>query len=104
MKNIIEQDHRTVKWKMNHAMGYHTMWHAATTITGVETMHMLRKRQWAYYSKQNTQSLWDFIHRLFDITGAIFRMYLKEKWLFNLMDSLFFRPVFIYCSFCTTTG
>ncbi|MBT5953798.1 IS6 family transposase, partial [bacterium] len=45
MNNIIEQDHRTVKWKMNHAMGYHTMWHATTTITGVETMHMLRKGQ-----------------------------------------------------------
>ena len=45
MNNIIEQDHRRVKWKMNHAMGYHSMWHAWATTTGVEIMHIIKKGQ-----------------------------------------------------------
>jgi transposase, IS6 family len=82
MNTIIEQDHRTVKWKMTHAMGYHTMWYAHTTITGVETMHMLRKGQVTYYSKKHAQSLRDFIHRLFDIIGSIFPLYSNRKIVF----------------------
>jgi len=41
VNNVIEQDHRKVKWKMNHAMGYQTMWHAWATTTGVAVMHMI---------------------------------------------------------------
>jgi transposase, IS6 family len=82
MNTIIEQDHRTLKWKMNHTMGHHTIRHAATTITGVETMHMLRKGQVPFYNKKNVQSLRDFIHRLFEITGSIFSMYSNRKMAF----------------------
>ena len=79
LNNIVEQDHRKVKWKMNHAMGYHTMWHAWATITGVEMMHMLRKGQVAFYSNKEPQVLRNFIHRLFDCSGPIFPTYYNRN-------------------------
>ena len=77
---MIEQDHRRVKWKMNHAMGYHTMWHASATVTGVEIMHMLRKGQ-AYFvrGKKEPQHLCHFILRLFDIPVPYLPSYSNRK-------------------------
>ena len=80
LNNMVEQDHRRVKWKMNHAMGYHSMIHACITIAGVETMHMLRKGQvpWVFM-KSEAQCARNFIHRLFDIGGPSFPTYLNRK-------------------------
>ena len=80
LNNIIEQDHRRVKWKMNHAMRYHDMMHALITITGVEVMHMIRKRQVPLISmKKSAQSARNFIHRLFDIPAPFFPTYMNRK-------------------------
>ena len=80
LNNIIEQDHRRVKWKMNHAMGYHTMWHAWATTTGVEVMHMLRKGQAGYGPKpKEAQSMSLFILKLFDISAPFFTSYSNRK-------------------------
>ena len=80
LNNIIEQDHRRVKWKMNHAMGYHDMMHALIPITGVEVMHMIRKRQVPLISmKKSAQSARNFIHRLFDIPAPFFPTYMNRK-------------------------
>jgi hypothetical protein len=38
------------------------------------------------------------------LLGPFFHYILIEKWLFNLMDSWFFRPDFYFYSFCTRTG
>ena len=80
LNNIIEQDHRRVKWKMNHAMGYHTMQHAWSTTTGVEVMHMLKKGQVSWSSStKNTQSRCHFVHKLFGLTPPIFTSYSNRK-------------------------
>ena len=80
LNNIIEQDHRRVKWKMNHAMGYHTMQHAWSTTTGVEVMHMLKKRQVSWSSStKNAQSRCHFVHKLFGLTPPIFTSYSNRK-------------------------
>ena len=68
VNNVIEQDHRKVKWKMNHAMGYQTMWHAWATTTGVEVMHMIQGR--------------DFIHTIFGIAAPNFNDQLANNIVF----------------------
>jgi len=82
VNNIIEQDHRRVKWKMNHAMGYSSHNTATDTITGIETIHKLRKGQVPFQSKREPQLLCNYIHRLFDIPGSIFPVYLNRKLVF----------------------
>ena len=80
LNNIIEQDHRRVKWKMNHAMGYHTMWHAWATTTGVEVMHMLKKGQVSWSSRtKNAQSRCHFVLKLFGLIPPIFTSYSNRK-------------------------
>ena len=80
MNNIIEQDHRRVKWKMNHAMGYHSMWHAWATTTGVEIMHMIKKGQLSWHSSaKNVQSRCHFVHKLFGLMPPIFTSYSNRK-------------------------
>ena len=60
------------------------MIHAAITIAGVETMHMLRKGQvpWVFMKSQ-AQCARNFIHRLFDLPGHLFLLILIENQLFN---------------------
>ncbi len=45
LNNIIEQDHRRVKWKNRHAMGYASFETAKQTMRGIEAMHMTFKGQ-----------------------------------------------------------
>lgn len=53
---------------MNHAMGYHSMYRAMDTITGIETMHMLRKGQVPFINgKSENKNLVRFFCGLFDI-------------------------------------
>jgi len=83
VNNVIEQDHRKVKWKMNHAMGYQTMWHAWATTTGVEVMHMIRKGQVRWVSgKQDSKQGRDFIHTIFGISAPNFNDQLSKNMAF----------------------
>ena len=45
LNNIIEQDHRFIKKKINPMLGFHSYESAAKTISGIEIMHMIRKGQ-----------------------------------------------------------
>jgi IS6 family transposase len=72
LNNIIEQDHRQIKKKTNAALGYKTFHTAWFTITGIETMLMLKKGRIDANLNKNHQLLRQFIHRLFDIPGPIF--------------------------------
>nr|WP_230390194.1 IS6 family transposase [Piscirickettsia salmonis] len=45
LNNIIEQDHRPVKKKMNAALGFKSVQGAKATIAGVELYRMLKKKQ-----------------------------------------------------------
>jgi transposase-like protein len=45
LNNLVEQDHRHVKSRTNVMLGFKRLRTAATTISGIELMHRIRKRQ-----------------------------------------------------------
>lgn len=45
LNNIIEQDHRFIKKKVNSMLGFWSIDTAKRTISGIEAMHMIRKGQ-----------------------------------------------------------
>jgi transposase-like protein len=47
LNNLIEQDHRNVKSRTNVMLGFKRFGNAANTISGVELMHRIRKKQFS---------------------------------------------------------
>jgi putative transposase len=47
LNNIIEQDHRCIKKITKPMMGFKAFHSASATLAGIETAHMIRKRQFA---------------------------------------------------------
>jgi putative transposase len=45
LNNVIEQDHRFIKKITNPMMGFKAFHSARATIEGIETAHMIRKKQ-----------------------------------------------------------
>jgi len=45
LNNIVEQDHRAIKWITRPMLGFKSFWSARIIIAGIETMHMIRKGQ-----------------------------------------------------------
>ena len=45
LNNIVEQDHRAIKRMTRPMLGFKSSWSAATTLAGIELMHMIRKGQ-----------------------------------------------------------
>lgn len=45
LNNIVEQDHRAIKRMTRPMLGFKSFWSAATTLAGIELMHMIRKGQ-----------------------------------------------------------
>jgi transposase-like protein len=45
LNNIVEQDHRAIKRRFRPMMGFKSFHCARAILTGVETMHMIRKGQ-----------------------------------------------------------
>ena len=43
--NIIEQDHRFIKWRIQNGLGFKSFESARRTLRGIEVVHMLRKNQ-----------------------------------------------------------
>jgi len=41
----VEQDHRAIKRMTRPMLGFKSFWSAATTLAGIELMHMIRKCQ-----------------------------------------------------------
>ena len=54
---MIEQDHRFVKRKMKHAMGFETHRTASKTIVGLELWRMLKKGQTKWGGNQSPTDL-----------------------------------------------
>ncbi len=67
LNNIIEQDHRRVKWKNRHAMGYASFETAKQTMRGIDAMHMIFKRQIKGVGKGIT-AIKSFIESLFALS------------------------------------
>jgi transposase-like protein len=45
LNNLIEQDHRNIKSRVNVMLGFKRLRNAAIVIAGVELMHRIRKEQ-----------------------------------------------------------
>ena len=69
MNNIIEQDHRFMKWQIRPGLGFGSFPTACKTIQGYETMHMIRKGQIVGVGKGNTQAQNKFIAGLFGLVA-----------------------------------
>ena len=45
LNNIVEQDHRFIKWRIQQGLGFKDFESARRTITGIEIVHMIKKEQ-----------------------------------------------------------
>jgi transposase-like protein len=45
VNNLIEQDHRSIKSRVNVMLGFKRFRNAAVTVSGIELMHRIRKGQ-----------------------------------------------------------
>ena len=45
LNNIIEQDHRFIKWRISNGLGYKSFKSASETLSGIETVRMIKKNQ-----------------------------------------------------------
>jgi len=45
LNNIVEQDHRFIKWRIQQGLGFKEFESARRTIAGIEIVHMLKKNQ-----------------------------------------------------------
>ena len=45
LNNIIEQDHRFIKWRISNGLGYKSFKSASVNLSGIETVRMIKKNQ-----------------------------------------------------------
>jgi putative transposase len=45
LNNIVEQDHRFIKWRIQQGLGFKNFESAKRTLTGIEIVHMIKKNQ-----------------------------------------------------------
>ncbi|KUJ59132.1 transposase [Flavobacteriaceae bacterium CRH] len=45
LNNIVEQDHRFIKWRIQNGLGFISFESARRTLSGIEVVHMVRKNQ-----------------------------------------------------------
>ena len=45
LNNIVEQDHRFIKWRIHQGLGFKDFESARRTLTGIEIVHMIKKNQ-----------------------------------------------------------
>ena len=69
MNNIQEQDHRFIKSRVRQSQWFQYFDTAIKTISGYETMHMLRKGQVKNLAKGDAIAEVKFINSLFGVTA-----------------------------------
>jgi len=69
MNNLIEQDHRFLKWQIRPGLGFGSYSTACKTIQGYEMMNMIRKGQMEGIDKGNIRAQNQFISGLFGLTA-----------------------------------
>jgi transposase, IS6 family len=67
LNNIVEQDHRSIKRRVNASLGFRSFDGAQRTIQGYEAMHMIRKGQVRWLSKDDLAAQVRFIKLLFGV-------------------------------------
>ena len=68
--NIIEQDHRAVKRRVNAKQGFRSFGGACRTIQGYEVMHMIRKGQVRWLLKGDVAGQVLFIHQILGLKAV----------------------------------
>jgi transposase, IS6 family len=68
LNNIVEQDHRAIKRRINASLGFRSFAGAERTIQGYEAMHMIRKGQVRWLAKGDIAGQVHFIHVIFGLT------------------------------------
>ncbi|PFI69719.1 IS6 family transposase, partial [Priestia megaterium] len=68
LNNIVEQDHRFIKKPLSTMLGLKTFRTAKAIISGIEVMHMMKKKQ-VYQEVKSVQNQISFIHQLFVIAA-----------------------------------
>jgi len=70
LNNVLEQDHRAIKRRINASQHFRSFWRASRTIAGYEAMHMIRKDQtYRSASRGRTALIYHFILGLFAATS-----------------------------------
>jgi IS6 family transposase len=69
LNNILEQDHRFIKKRINAGLGFRSVEGAWRTIEGYEAMHAIRKGQIRWLRKGDVVGQRQFIHGLFGIAA-----------------------------------
>ena len=69
LHNIVEQDHRFVKRRVNPWLGFGTFVTAQRTIQGYEAMHMLRKGQLEGITKGDVLAQNRVINHMFELAA-----------------------------------
>ena len=69
LNNILEQDHRAIKRRVNAKQGFREFQAAQRTIQGYEVMNMMRKGQVRWVSGTDVRRHIQFINKLFELAG-----------------------------------
>src|SRR5229473_1565814 len=69
LNNILEQDHRAIKRRVNAKQGFREFQAAQRTIQGYEAMHMIRKGQARWVSRKDVRRQVQFINELFELAA-----------------------------------
>jgi transposase-like protein len=69
LNNIVEQDHRSIKRRVNASLGFRSFDGAQRTIQGYEAMHMIRKGQVRWLSKGDIIAQVRFIKVIFGLAA-----------------------------------
>jgi hypothetical protein len=67
LNNILEQDHRAIKRRVNAKQGFREFQAARRTIQGYEAIHMIRKGQVRWVSGTDVRCQIQFINKLFEL-------------------------------------
>jgi transposase, IS6 family len=69
LNNIVEQDHRFIKRRINPGLGFFSFKTARRTIKGYEAMHMMRKGQVEGIGKGDIRGQVRFVESLFKVAA-----------------------------------
>jgi transposase, IS6 family len=69
LNNIVEQDHRVIKRRVNASLGFRSFEGAQKTIQGYEAMHMIRKGQVRWLAKGDITEQVRFIEGTFGVAA-----------------------------------
>jgi len=67
LNNILEQDHRAIKRRVNAKQGFREFQAARRTIQGYEAINMIRKGQVRWLNRNDVRRQIQFISRLFEL-------------------------------------